>query len=53
VAQGGDWGAVIVDLMGAKAPSGLLGIHTNMPGVIPPEQIFKTEILRFLFLIKI
>lgn len=37
VAQGGDWGAVIVDLMGVQAPSGLLGIHTNMPGVFPAE----------------
>jgi pimeloyl-ACP methyl ester carboxylesterase len=36
VAQGGDWGAVIVDLMGVQAPQGLLAIHTNMPGVIPP-----------------
>jgi pimeloyl-ACP methyl ester carboxylesterase len=37
VAQGGDWGAVIVELMGAQAPRGLLGIHTNMPNVVPPE----------------
>ena len=37
VAQGGDWGAVIVDLMGMQAPTGLLGIHTNMAGVIPPD----------------
>jgi pimeloyl-ACP methyl ester carboxylesterase len=36
VAQGGDWGAVVVDLMGVQAPQGLLGIHTNMAGVIPP-----------------
>jgi len=36
VAQGGDWGAVIVELMGAQAPQGLLGIHTNMPNVVPP-----------------
>lgn len=36
VAQGGDWGAVVVDLMGAQAPEGLLGIHTNMPNVVPP-----------------
>jgi pimeloyl-ACP methyl ester carboxylesterase len=36
VAQGGDWGAIIVDLMGAQAPKGLLGIHTNMANVIPP-----------------
>jgi pimeloyl-ACP methyl ester carboxylesterase len=35
-AQGGDWGALIVDLMGAQAPQGLLGIHTNMPRVVPP-----------------
>jgi pimeloyl-ACP methyl ester carboxylesterase len=37
VAQGGDWGAVIVDLMGVQAPSELLGIHTNMPGIFPAE----------------
>jgi pimeloyl-ACP methyl ester carboxylesterase len=36
-AQGGDWGALITDLMGAQAPSGLLAIHTNMAGVVPPE----------------
>ena len=37
VAQGGDWGAVVVDQMGVQAPSGLLGIHTNMPGIFPAE----------------
>jgi pimeloyl-ACP methyl ester carboxylesterase len=37
VAQGGDWGALIVDLMGVDAPPGLLGIHTNMAGAIPPD----------------
>ena len=37
VAQGGDWGAVVVDLMGVQAPQGLLGIHTNMAGVFPPD----------------
>ena len=36
-AQGGDWGALIVDMMGVQAPKGLLGIHTNMAGAIPPE----------------
>ena len=37
VAQGGDWGALITQLMGAEAPPGLLGIHTNMPGAVPPD----------------
>jgi pimeloyl-ACP methyl ester carboxylesterase len=36
-AQGGDWGALIVDLMGVQAAPGLIGIHTNMAGAIPPE----------------
>jgi pimeloyl-ACP methyl ester carboxylesterase len=33
-AQGGDWGGQIVDLMGAQAPAGLIGIHTNFPGAV-------------------
>src|SRR5262249_6165326 len=37
VAQGGDWGAVIVDVMALQAPPELLGIHTNMPGIFPVE----------------
>ena len=37
VAQGGDWGAIITDHMGVQAPPELLGIHTNMPGVITPD----------------
>jgi pimeloyl-ACP methyl ester carboxylesterase len=37
VAQGGDWGAGIVQAMGRQAPAGLLGIHTNFPATVPPE----------------
>ena len=35
VAQGGDWGAFVVDHMGLQAPEGLLAIHTNYPGSVP------------------
>jgi pimeloyl-ACP methyl ester carboxylesterase len=46
VASGGDWGGVVVEVMAGgrdapaspePAPAGLLGIHTNFPGVVPPE----------------
>ena len=38
VAQGGDWGAIITDMMGVQAPPGLLGIHTNMAGRDPARH---------------
>ncbi|HEX2631094.1 MAG TPA: epoxide hydrolase [Chitinophagaceae bacterium] len=37
VSQGGDWGAVVADAMGRLAPTGLLGIHVNMPATVPPD----------------
>jgi pimeloyl-ACP methyl ester carboxylesterase len=37
VAQGGDWGAGIVQAMGRQGPTGLLAIHSNLPATIPPE----------------
>jgi pimeloyl-ACP methyl ester carboxylesterase len=37
VAQGGDWGAIIVDVMATQGHPELIGIHTNMPNVIPPD----------------
>lgn len=37
VAQGGDWGAGVVEAMGRQAPEGLLGIHTNLPAAVIQE----------------
>ena len=37
VAQGGDCGAIITDILATQAPPELIGIHSNMPGVIPPD----------------
>ncbi|MBV8568586.1 MAG: alpha/beta fold hydrolase, partial [Methylobacteriaceae bacterium] len=37
VAQGGDLGAGISEVMALQAPPELLGIHVNLPGTIPPD----------------
>ena len=37
LAQGGDWGAGVVEAMARQAPDGLLGIHTNLPAVFPAD----------------
>src|SRR6516165_6524941 len=31
------WGSVISDKMAVLKPAGLLGIHVNTPGIVPPE----------------
>ena len=35
VAQGGDWGNAVSEVMALQQPPGLLGIHTNMPATVP------------------
>ncbi len=37
VAQGGDWGNAVSEVMALQQPSGLLGIHTNMASTVPPD----------------
>jgi pimeloyl-ACP methyl ester carboxylesterase len=37
VAQGGDWGGMVTDVMGTQAPPGLLGIHLNWAFAVPPD----------------
>jgi pimeloyl-ACP methyl ester carboxylesterase len=37
VAQGGDWGNAISEVMALQAPPELLGISTNMAATVPPE----------------
>jgi len=37
VAQGGDWGGMVTDVMGTQAPPELLGIHLNWVFAVPPE----------------
>ncbi|OKO79103.1 epoxide hydrolase [Bradyrhizobium sp. AS23.2] len=40
VAQGGDWGSPVSNEMAKLGAPELVGIHVNLPGVVPPE-IFK------------
>jgi pimeloyl-ACP methyl ester carboxylesterase len=37
VAQGGDWGNAVSEVMALQHPAGLLGIHTNMAATVPAE----------------
>jgi pimeloyl-ACP methyl ester carboxylesterase len=37
VAQGGDWGNAVSEVMALQQPSGLLGIHTNMAATVPAD----------------
>lgn len=39
VSQGGDWGAIVSQVMAVQAPAGLLGIHINMPGTVPDSVL--------------
>jgi len=38
VAQGGDWGNAVTELMAVQEPPGLLGIHTNMAATVPADM---------------
>jgi pimeloyl-ACP methyl ester carboxylesterase len=37
VAQGGDWGNAVSEVMALHQPPGLLGIHTNMAATVPAD----------------
>jgi len=37
VAQGGDWGNAVSEVMALQQPQGLLGIHTNMAATVPAD----------------
>ena len=43
VSQGGDWGALVAEAMAVQAPEGLLGIHVNMPGTVPPDVLRRVR----------
>src|SRR3954466_15863553 len=37
LAQGGEWGPIINDVMPTQGNSKFIGMHTNLPAVIPPD----------------
>ncbi|TDY27118.1 pimeloyl-ACP methyl ester carboxylesterase [Paraburkholderia sp. BL6665CI2N2] len=37
VSQGGDWGAIVSNVMAKQAPPELMGIHVNLPATVPPD----------------
>jgi pimeloyl-ACP methyl ester carboxylesterase len=37
LAQGGDWGGLITDVMASQSPDNLLGMATNFPCAVPPD----------------
>jgi pimeloyl-ACP methyl ester carboxylesterase len=39
VAQGGDWGAGVVNVMALQGAPELIAIHTNLPGTIPADIV--------------
>lgn len=42
--QGGDWGAIIVQIMASLYPDKVIGMHSNMCFVNSPLQLTKTFI---------
>ena len=43
VAQGGDWGNAVSEVMALQQPPGLLGIHTNMAATVPARRVEGTR----------
>ena len=39
VAQGGDWGNAVSEIMALQQPAGLLAIHTNMAATVPASEL--------------
>src|SRR5689334_7498704 len=43
VAQGGDWGAMITEVMATQRPPELLAIHSTWPFMVPPEILAAVQ----------